>query len=253
MKRIILVVTILILTTSIYAQRHKKRGTTIKWLSVELKGGYGNSMLLNSDVSAENNVTVNGLSPAFNIGGTFGITFGDNFGVFVEGLSSSFTEEYDIKPEVGTPYQKTQEFKSFDIVMALRYTGDYGFYVEAGPVFNSLKSATETNSISGSFFPRDDNLNNFAEKYNSMMFGLGFAAFRGDRLTVNVGLRGTYALDGFVVNPSSYYVLNDGVYNGEETGAATNPLSIKVMLGVNYFFAFWGNASCGRGRIMFFQ
>lgn len=251
MRKIVFVLIVLLLSTSLYAQ--KRRGSTIKWISLAVKGGYGNSILFNQDVSADANTNLDYLSPAYNIGGRFGLTFGDNFGVYIEGLSSGFKQSYDINTGTDS-YTKTQEFKSFDIVLDLRYTSDYGFYVEAGPVFNNLKSALETNTIDGTI-PRDNYVDNFADKYNSLMFGLGFAAFRGDRLSVNVGLRGTYALGDFVEDPGSFYVLNDGVYHPTNigTGAATNPFSAKIMLEVNYFFAFWGDASCGRGRLIFFQ
>ena len=252
MKKIVFVLVILLLSTSIYAQRRKKRGSTIKWISLAVKGGYGNSILFNPDVALDENVSMDYLSPAHVIGARFGLTFGDNFGVYIEPLSASFKQKYEINDGTNT-YIKTQEFKSFDFAFQLRYTSDYGFYAEAGPVFNTLKSATESNSMDGNFRPTDSYIDNFADKYNSLMFGLGFSAFRGDRLTVNLGLRGTYALgDEFVTN-SNFYVLNDGVYSGTTTGAATKPFSAKIMLEVNYFFAFWGDASCGRGRLMFFQ
>ena len=250
-KKLVFILVILLISTSLYAQRRKKRGSIINWISIAVKGGYGNSILLNQDVLLDANGTMDFLSPAYNIGGRFGLTFGDNFGVYLEALSASFNQKYDINTGT-TAYVKTQEFKSFDLILELRYTSDYGFYFETGPVFNNLKSASESNSIDGSFSPRDNYIENFKTKYNSLMLGLGFAAFRGDRLSVNVGLRGTYALGDFVEN-SNFYLLNDGVYNGSSTNVATNPFSLKVMLEVNYFFAFWGDASCGRGRLMFFQ
>jgi len=251
MKKIVFILIVLLLSTSIYGQRRKKRGSTIKWISIAVKGGYGNSILFNQDVSADDNVNLDFLSPAYNFGSRFGLTFGDNFGVYLEALSSGFNQKYDINTGNGS-YIKTQEFKSFDLILELRYTSNYGFYAEAGPVFSSLKSASESNSVDGNYSPRDNYIDNFANKYNSLMFGLGFAAFRGDRLSVNVGLRGTYAFGDFVEN-SNFYVLSDGVYSGTSTNEATNPFSLKVMLEVNYFFAFWGDANCGRGRLIFFQ
>ncbi len=254
MKKVVFALVIILLSTSIYAQRRKKRGTTIKWISLAAKGGYGNSLLINSDVAVDQNVSIDYLSPAYVIGARFGLTFGDNFGIYVEPLSASFKQKYEIKTGTDT-YIKTQEFKSFDLILQLRYTSSYGFYVEAGPVFNALKSASESNSEPLSFEPnRDDNIDDFANKYNSLMFGLGFAAFRSDRLTVNLGLRGTYALGDEFVENSNFYVLDDGVYQpGITPSASTKPFSAKVMLEVNYIFAFWGDANCGRGRLMFFQ
>ncbi|NJO88523.1 MAG: hypothetical protein HC831_05820 [Chloroflexia bacterium] len=80
------------------------------------------------------------------------------------------------------------------------------------------------------------------------------AVHNGDRLQVTLGLRGSYALGNLVEESSDYYVLRDGVYipQGDFT-AKTSPFTLKLMVEVNYIFGFWGDASCGRGRLMFFQ
>ncbi len=252
MKKLSLLIFLLSFSLMILAQRGRN-SSVIKWLSLELKGGYGSTILFNSDVSAEENASMNFFSGAYNFGGRFGITFGDYVGVFVENMSENFKQSYELIPgDPLLPYTKTQNFKSQDWIFELRYTNDYGFYVEAGPVFSTLKSAEESNDAEYSFIPRDNYLQNFSEKNTGLMFGLGFSIVRGDRISVNLGLRGTYMFGDFVAN-DNFYVLNDGIFTGTNTGAATKPFSIKMMLGVNYFFGFWGDASCGRGRLMFFQ
>ena len=251
MKKISLLLFLLSFTFLISAQR--RGSSTIKWLSLEVKGGYGTTILFNSDVAAENDVSMDYFSGAYNYGGRFGITFGDYVGVFVEGMLENFKQNYNIIPgEPLLPYVKTQSFKSLDWIFELRYTNDYGFYVEAGPVFSTLKSAEETNDQNYGFIPRNDYIENFSKKNTGLMFGFGFALARTDRLNISLGLRGTYMFGDFVTN-DNFYVLNDGVYSGTSTNAATNPFSIKLQFGVNYFFGFWGDASCGRGRLMFFQ
>ncbi|OQY01602.1 MAG: hypothetical protein B6I20_07630 [Bacteroidetes bacterium 4572_117] len=249
MKKIAFLLVMILLSTNFYAQ--KKRGKIIKWLSISAKAGYGNSILVNSDVIADEDANIDFASPAYNFGGRFGVTFGDNVGIFVEPLFSSFNQEYSINTG-NTIYDKTQEFKSFDMVLELRYTSDFGFYFEAGPVLTKLKSANETNTGTVTVPARTNYFGNFKTQYTSVMFGLGFAAFRGDRFAVNLGLRGTYALGNFVEN-SSFYVLDDGVYHTSASSVETKPFSAKLMIEVNYFFGFWGDANCGRGRLMFFQ
>ena len=252
MKKINLLIIALLVSFSFFAQR---RSSNVKWLSLELKGGYGSTVLFNSDVSSEPNVSQNFISGAYNYGARFGVTFGDYVGVFVERLSEHYKQLYDVVPgEPLMPYTKTQSFSSADLVFAIRYTNDYGFYVEAGPVFSSLKTAEETNGDDYSILnPGNDYIDNFSKNNTALMFGLGFSLFRSERVAVNLGLRTTYAFGDFVEN-KNFYVLNDlPIYNGSSTGASTNPFSIKLMLGVHYFFGFWGNASCGKGRLMFFQ
>jgi hypothetical protein len=252
MKKILSICLILLLTSSLYAQR---RGTEIKWLSLALKGGYGGTVFLNSDVMGDENVSINYFSPSYSFGGRFGLTYGNYIGLNVEPLMSGFHQQYSINDGV-EPYEKKQKFNAFDLLVSLRYINAYGFYLEAGPQFSTLKKASVENNKEGNFTDENslnDYKTNFAEKYTSLAFGLGFAAINGDRLQLFVGLRGNYHFGNFVEN-SAYYVLRDGVYNpvGDFT-AKTSPVTFKLMLELNYFFAFWGDASCGRGRLMFFQ
>jgi len=254
MKKITILILLLLFTSVIYSQkRSKKRGSVVKWLSLELKGGYGNSILLNTAPILDENVTVDFINTAYSYGGRFGITYGNNLSLSLEALSSAFSQNYDINDETNV-YLKTQEFKSLDILALIRYTSDYGFYFEAGPKFSTLKSASVKNSEIFNFTNENNYIDNFSEKYTSIAAGMGFAIFRTDRLNVNLGLRGSYAITDFIKN-ADFYALNDGVYRPDISSGTTptNHLSVKFMLGINYFFGFWGDASCGRGRIMFFQ
>lgn len=242
--------------TAAFAQRHGGNGE-IKWLNISAKGGYGGTMLFNSDVSNDGNVTQDFLSPSYEFGGRFALGYGDFISAGVEVLSAGFSQDYSINDPNMEAYIKTQKFTSLDFLVALRYTNPYGFYVEAGPKFSTLKTAEVENSVSNPLFvdgpDNQDYMLNFSEKFTSIVAGIGFALVNGDRVQVNLGLRGSYALGNFVEN-EDYYVLDDNVYrpNGSFT-ANTSPFTLKAMVEVNYIFGFWGDASCGRGRLMFFQ
>jgi hypothetical protein len=253
MKNLISFIILSLIISSTFAQRHGGNGE-IKWLSLSLKGGYGGSVLLNKDVLNDDSVSVNFLSPHYSFGGRFGITYGDNFGINVEPLWSGFQQEYSLKGG-GQPYTKTQKFTSFDLLFTLRFITDYGFYLEAGPQFSTLKTAEVENSIDEAFTENQlsDYKTNFAQKNTSLAFGLGFAAINGDRLQLFVGLRANYGFGNFVEN-GSFYVLNDGVNQPSYASTAkTSPITYKLMLELNYFFGFWGDATCGRGRLIFFK
>ncbi len=243
----------MMMVSTTFAQK-KLGNREIKWLSLAIKGGYGGTALFNSDVSADNSVTTNFLSPSYSYGGRFGITYGDNFSLNFEPLFSGFSQEYNIN-DGSAAYAKNLKFTAIDYFVFLRYVGGYGFYFEVGPQFSTLKTATVENSKDGTFTDENDEdfKSNFTEKSTSITAGLGYAILNGDRLQINLGLRGTYTLGDFRADPT-YYVLNDGVYRPTPPfEAKTNPLTLKLMLELNYFFAFWGNASCGKGRLMFFQ
>jgi hypothetical protein len=252
MKKLILIALCMVFIGSAFGQ-HRRGNGEIKWLSLAIKGGYGGSLLFNSDVMADNNVSISFLSPSYSYGGRFGITYGDHIGLNFEPLFSGFSQEYNIDDGVST-YTKIQKFKSLDYFVSLRYISSYGFYFEVGPQFSTLKSASVENSKDGSFTSENgDYMAKFSEKFTSLTSGLGFAVVNGDRLQVNLGLRGSYTFGDFVID-DNYYVLNDGVYNPTGTfTSSTNPFTLKLMVEVNYFFGFWGDATCGKGRLMFFQ
>jgi hypothetical protein len=253
MKRLVFLLSIVLFAFTAMAQRGHGRGE-IKWLSLSLKGGYGGSLFLNSDVLNDDHVSVNYLSPHYTYGSRFGITYGNNIGINIEPMFSHFNQEYSIS-NGSHSYIKNQKFKSFDLFVSLRYITDFAFYLEAGPQFSTLKSASVNNNISGGFTEdlSGNYIDNFLQKNTSIAFGLGLAAINGDRVQLFLGLRANYGLGNFVDNPA-YYVLRDGVYNPNYTPSAkTNPITYKLMVELNYFFGFWGDASCGRGRLMFFQ
>ncbi|MFN8257490.1 MAG: hypothetical protein U0W24_17480 [Bacteroidales bacterium] len=254
MKKLIIVLLAMVLYATSGLSQRRKNTTEVKWLSIALKGGYGGTVMFNTDVMSDGKVTLNFLSPSYSYGGRFGITYGDHIGINYEPLFSGFGQEYNINDDV-QPYAKNQRFTAFDNLLSLRYISNYGFYFEAGPQFSKLKSASVENDKTGNFTDGgEDYLSNFSENYTSLVAGLGFAAHNGDRLQVNIGLRGTYTFGNLVANPN-YYVLDDGVYQpaGGPFTSTTNPFTLKLMVEVNYFFGFWGDATCGRGRLMFFQ
>jgi len=240
-------------TTTTFAQKRKKNKDAIKWISISAKGGVGNSILLNKDVADEKNVSLDYLSLSYCYGGKLTFTYGESLGFGIEALSSKFGQKYDIKQDNFT-YNKNLQLKSLDYVFFFRYSGEGGAYFELGPKFTNLKSQNLTNSIDDNFKAQDNLLDFYKKKYTSLMLGFGFSAIRTERFTMNMGLRGAYAL-GDLVNDHQQYILNDQVYIPQKTvnEASTNPFSLQIMLEFNYFFAFWGDASCGRGNLMFFK
>ncbi len=252
MKHIIYIVLALIFASDIYAQkkvtRSRSKSNVIKWLSISAKGGYGNSILLNSSVMNDDDVNMNFLSPSFSYGGRLGITFGDYVGVSGELLSYHFGQKYTINSN-NQEYTKETKLVSTDFSVLLRYTSAYGIYVEAGPKFSTLKSVNETNSIDVLRIQKVDDYN---EKFKGALFGLGMAPLRRDRVELFMGLRFNYGFDDLL--KEEYVPLFDGVklpvYANHES---TNPLSVQLMIEFNYIFGFWGDASCKKGRIVFFQ
>ena len=248
MKKIILFVFVVLMAVNVAGQR---RRTPVNWLSIAVKGGFGNSVFINQDITNDANVTQDYMSLSKVMGLRFGITHGDYVGISIEGMKSSFEQKLILNNP--TPYIKTTSFTSIDIAALFRYTSDYGFYFEAGPKFVRLDSVSERNSITGKFLPTDSLFGYYTDRPKSFIVGLGFSAMRTDRVTLTLGVRGTYMLDNFEADPN-YFVLNDGLYIPDYVpNAETKPFTMQVLIELNYFFGFWGDASCGRGRLMLFQ
>lgn len=251
MKTYLTIFIFIFLFSGLYAQ-HGKNTSTVKWLSIALKGGGGNSILINSDAMDDSNVEFNYVTPSFSYGGRFTITYGDFIGFGVDVMSMHFGQEYSIKQDA-LSYSKNVKLGSLDIMPFFRYTSLKGIYVEVGPRFSTLKSASETNSIQDDFRPDTDMMKFYENKYTSAVFGAGLALFRTDRTNLNLGFRASYCFSDMIPD-KTYYVLDDAVYAPTIVASATtNPVIVQGILEFDYIFAFWGNASCGRGNIMFFQ
>lgn len=258
MKKLLFFVILLsVLPDFASAQRGRKQ-SEVKWLSIALKAGFGNSLFINSDFAADPQVILDPMSPSYFYGGRFGFTYGESVGLSVEYLNGEFGQKYEIqKGDMETGYIKDLRIKTTDVLPLFRYTSEFGMYVEAGLKFTTVKSAVMSNSIANNAFIDSDLSQTFYEKYNSFVFGFGTSLLRTDRLTLTLGLRAAYGYANFVQDPN-YFVTNDGVYdiqtgNVRTPESDTNPLTLQAVIDFNYFFAFWGDASCGRGRFMMFQ
>ena len=247
MKKINLLLLVILLSTFSYGQ---SRRSSVNWMSLAIKAGGGISAMNNSDIGNDINTSLDFLSPIKTYGLRFGLTHGDYVGLSFEGLKTDFAQRYNISSP--TAYTKTTTFVARELAVFLRYTGDYGFYAEFGPKITSLDSIVEDNSVTGNFFPTDNLSEKYNMKYKSLILGVGFSAMRTQRVTITLGVRGSYSLDDVTLD--DYSIMNDGIYVPDYLPIAeTRPFSLQIMAELNYFFAFWGDASCGRGRIMFFQ
>lgn len=245
MKKVIsLIFALLLISAYTFAQRGRG-GSTIKWLNIAPKAGIGNSILINQDITDDENIKPDYLSPSYCFGGRTGITFGDHIGVYFELLYSYFGQKYDVK----TPsYDVETKINTLDYVGLLRYTSAYGIYVETGLKFSNMKSAKETNTADEQ---ERDMMNNYISKYKNVIFGVGLAPLRRERFEINFGVRASYGLDDITDD----YIFNGSAYNRPpySSDSPTNPLTVRAILEFNYIFGFFGDASCGNGRLMLFQ
>jgi len=257
MKKSVLLLFILLLSLTVSMAQYRKKKDDVKWLSISPKAGYGVSMLLNENITADKNVAINWIYPSYMFGGRLGITFGDHWGVFGDVTKNKYGGEFTIAYPTET-YKKRIELNSMNFAFLVHFTGDKGGYFEIGPQMCNIQEVKITNDINETFVdaaPAD-----FDNSYINFVIGTGLSVFRTDRLVLNVGLRGVYSFQDLMVNEKNFML--DGFYEYKIPGIRNNeyneykktsPLTIQAMIEFTYFFAFWGNASCGRGRLMFFQ
>jgi len=231
----------------------QRRTQTIKWFSIAAKVGYGNSVLLNVNNIEDKHVEFNYLTPSLSYGGRFTFTYGDKIGFGSDVLLSSFGQKYTIDNN-GDIYEKEISISSLDILPFFRYSGEKGGYFEIGPKFSNIKSIDVSNSVNQNFTQNSENIDQYySSQFTSIVLGFGLAVYKNERIDVNFGTRFAYSFTDFTPG-YTYNVVNDGYYIPEKDILTdTNPLSIQFILEVNYYFAFWGDATCGKGRLMLFK
>lgn len=249
-KSVFIILLISIIFPNLNAQRRKQ---TIKWFSIAAKAGYGNSVLLNVNNIEDKNISFNYLTPSFSYGGRLTFSYGEKIGFGADVLLSSFGQKYTINNNSDI-YDKEIKVKSLDILPFFRYTGEKAGYLEIGGKFSTVKSITATNSTDNTLFrPTENIVDNYAPKFTSLVLGFGLAVYKNERLDINLGSRFAYSFTDFTPG-YSYNVVDDGYYSPtKDILTPTNPLSIQLILEVNYYFAFWGDATCGKGRLMLFK
>ncbi|MCR5454943.1 MAG: hypothetical protein K6F33_08165 [Bacteroidales bacterium] len=242
MKRILSIAMLLLMALPTLAQR----SDAPNWISIAGKVGVGNSILLCKQISDNENISTNYLSPSFSIGGRLGVVFVDRIGVSVEYLSSTYQNKYEIKDLLNKTNLNTNlKLKTGDLLILARYTGEYGFYFEAGPKITSVKEVNYERGETTNF----DLTNCFNGSYNSIVVGLGLTPFNGERVQISLGVRAAYCSKNVIKQP-------DGLQNTGFTNYRTmemKPFSAQVMVDINYHFARFGSATCGKQKIIFFK
>ena len=131
--------------------------------------------------------------------------------------------------------------------------GGQGGYVEIGAKISSFKTVTGSNTGTTSARYEGDLMQYYEPKFNSAIFGFGTTFQLHERVHLGSGIRFAYSLTD-IIPDRNFNIVDDMVYTPDYTiNTSTNPLSAQVVLELNYFFAFYGDASCGRGRLMLFQ
>lgn len=216
------------------------------WISIAGKASIGNSALFCMQINDNGKITQNYFSPSFGGGGRLGVVFWDIIGVSAEYMASVYENKYMYAPQPQDNQTNSNiKLKTGDLLILARFTDRTGFYAEAGAKFTSVKGVTY--QVDG--LPDASLRENFSGNYTSMVLGLGVSPFMGNHIQVSLGLRGAYSSKNIVAHTPSL----NGFGNETFTTLEMNPFSIQLVMDINYHFARFGSATCGKRNIIFFE
>ncbi len=238
-------VLVLLLATQTNAQR------PIKWLHIGVNGGVGSSYFINRNFGLEDKVLLDAFTLSGCFGGSLGITVGDNFDISCEAYTANFGQKFDITAKA-VNYNKDVRIYTTEYAIVLKYIALTSVYGEIGLKKSLFNKITEENNLENVDISTDNIEKKYATEANSIIAGLGLSLYRGRRTSINIGLRANYTYTDIAAQNAQ--ILDDGfsdIVFYEQ--ASTNALTIHALCSMNYIFAFWGDATCGRGRIQFFK
>ncbi len=249
MKKLLTIISLIVMSLGGYAQR----GGAPNWISIAAKGGYGNSIFFSKQASDLEGYDKDVMAPSYCFGGRLGVVFIDKVGVSLEYLGSNYESKYSYNTGI-VDLEGNMKMKAGDLLALFRYTGEYGFYCELGPKFTSVKEVTrefETQvgkaSAPGIEEPVTDL---FKGKFTSVVFGFGFMPYNGDRVQISLGLRAAYCNKNVLETQDNIFGFKEMI---PTQTVEIKPFSAQVMLEVNYHFARFGTATCGKQKIIFFK
>ena len=219
------------------------------WIDFGLKGMAGTTWLFNSNISGDRNFE-HTLSPGFGVGGKLGINYNNEFQLTVDAIYAFSNQSYAVK-DTANSWTKTTSYTSLNIPVLLRLNLS-GTFIELGPQFSMIQTATEKNS--GDFQSESDVLSSFEASYVSGVFGIGRWVGTGiDNFNLAIGLRFTYGFSDVISSAggqgsTNHYPVNDLNYPDPGYGqyAGTNPFAAMLILEFNYDLASVMDNTCHR-------
>ncbi len=227
------------------------------WMDCGLKGGYGITNLINSNVWNEYKIQPL-ISTGYAYGGKLGLNFNINYQITVDFIAKSSSQKYLFQPSQTDKWEKNINYTSIDLPLLFRHNSDNGSFLEIGPQISFLTGVSEktgNSSINRSDYFEATNL--------GAVFGFGSFIFGGDNAYLVFGLRFHYGFQDLLSNTGgknskNYFPINDGKMNNYESGfefdsyQPTNPISGLIYLEFNYDLAYLVRSSCKRTVLRFF-
>lgn len=220
------------------------------WLDIGVKGGYGMDFLINKNI-ADDDTHEPQFSFGYTYGGKVGWNFNEEHAVNIDVMSSKFGISYEylsIDPvdSSRTAYEKNFNYTALDFMLLYRHVKNAG-YLEVGPQFSLIKSAAYTSGegdMSGA-----EAKNNLISSYYSAVLGAGGFLGGSENFRITLGFRATYAFDDIISQQGKTNYFPSG--NNYDTYVKSNPLSIMVILELEFDVGFLATSNCKKSKTSF--
>lgn len=233
MKNICLIIALVLLFASTQAQKKKKSKDDPLWFNMELKGGGGTSLLLNKNISGDDQIKVGQqFNPAYGIG--LGVHFTKGFAVQIEKCWSNFGQNYTYKNSL--PAQNLSLTAS-EWGLFIRKTSKGSSFVGLG---------FKTSHIGKSSI--DSTLQNFNKNLAFINLEFGGPIWLTNIFDINFNLRFGYGLNDIVSNKN----YQPGAYKVYPSYKPTGPVTIQLMVGLNWHIGYWATSNCKHTGFLFF-
>lgn len=233
MKNSFIIIGLILLFVSTQAQKKKSKDNPI-WFNLEVKAGGGTSILMNKNISSDDQINHTGLQfyPAYGIG--IGTHFTKGFAMQVEKCWTTFGQKYKYKN--GLPSQNlklsTNEWGLF-----IRRTSESGGFAGLGFKMSYLSKS----SIDSTF-------NNFKSNLSFINLEFGGPIWLTNIFDININMRIGYCLSDIVCNKD----YQPGAYKTYDSYKPTSPLVLQLMVGFNWHVGYWAKSNCKHTGFLFF-
>ncbi len=243
MKRVLILVLLISIVSVGYSQKKKKKKgkKDPTYFSLAIKGGYGNSILANTNITDDETITPDVMAPSHMFGADIGVNFNGGLGIGLELSSQTFGGSYEMKT-LSSGYTKDITLTSFDKILLLRTVGYSGGYFEIGPKFSSIKSFSEANSNNVQSL---NTISSYSKSYTSLVAGFGIGIFGVDRFNLSIGLRVAYSFTD-IMNDKQFPIYDTAYLNTSEGYKSTNPLTAQAILKFTWNVGYFDTSACKR-------
>ncbi len=221
-------------------------GTAQLWFDLGLKGSYGTSFMLNSNIFDDDRVD-HRFSPAHSYGASIGIHFDKRNGIVLEYLRSRSNQKFD--DERTSPVSEFQQsWITNDVGLYFKHSG-YGMDVEIGPKIGFVNDAFLI--VDGG--SEEDMVPLVTENLYSGVLGFGSYLMGSESFTLQLGIRVQYQFNDLAADGEDG-VASYPVFQAYEDYSSTNPIHAQLMLEFNYVFGRFAKESCrDRWKLILFR